>query len=227
MVQVAGPPRGHELEAKRAALRRREILAAASSVFRRRGFHGAGMREIATELGIAVGKLYYWFESKHDLLAFCQETCLRALLARASEVAGRADRPDQHLFLLAVAHFRCLHVDIPGSLAHLEIESLDEPERSRLLELRRRYEEAIRATITRGQRSGLFVAGDPAVQASALLGMLNWSVKWFREDGRLPLASVAEALANQIVRGLHLHPEAFLPPDASWLETAPELPDVL
>ena len=48
--------------------RRMEILRQAASVFREKGYHGAGMREIAKGIGVAPGALYYYFESKEDLL---------------------------------------------------------------------------------------------------------------------------------------------------------------
>ncbi|MHC4731170.1 MAG: TetR/AcrR family transcriptional regulator, partial [Planctomycetota bacterium] len=60
MVQIKP---GGRPDAKRA-----EILRRAAQVFRRKGFHGAGMREIAKGLGMAPGALYYYFESKEDLL---------------------------------------------------------------------------------------------------------------------------------------------------------------
>ncbi|MEO8277220.1 MAG: helix-turn-helix domain-containing protein, partial [Thermoanaerobaculia bacterium] len=49
-------PRGSGADA-----RRREILAAASRLFRREGLASAGMREIAAELGMTAGNLYYYF----------------------------------------------------------------------------------------------------------------------------------------------------------------------
>jgi AcrR family transcriptional regulator len=50
---------------------RARILAAALDLFRKQGFEGATMREIASLAGVAVGAAYYYFESKDAIvLAF-------------------------------------------------------------------------------------------------------------------------------------------------------------
>ena len=69
MVQTANAPRP-EPSGPAADARRREILAAASRLFRERGLHDAGMREIAAALGMTAGNLYYYFGSKQELLAY-------------------------------------------------------------------------------------------------------------------------------------------------------------
>lgn len=193
--------------------RRREILRAASEVFRERGFHAAGMRDIAKGLGIAVGKLYYWFESKQELLAFCQEDCLTALL----EVADRTRRLDvdapTRLWHLVVGHVRCLNEWSPGSLAHLEVESLEEPHRARIQALRDRYEARVRGVVSEAVRAGDFRKDvDPKVATLCVLGSANWSVKWFRPGGRLPLRRIAHAFADQLVRGLLKRPDSWTTP---------------
>jgi AcrR family transcriptional regulator len=48
--------------------RRGQILRAALEVFSRRGFHGATIREIAAQAGLAEGTIYLYFPSKQDVL---------------------------------------------------------------------------------------------------------------------------------------------------------------
>lgn len=203
MVQISDVP----------SVRRREILEAASSVFRERGFHEAGMREIAETLGVAVGKLYYWFDGKQAILAFCQEDCLRGLLRVADRVDALGCGPGERLHHLVVGHLRQLNEWTPGSLAHLEVESLEGPHRSRILGLRDRYEGRVRRLIADGVRDGTFRDVDPKVTALAVLGAANWSVKWYRPGGRLPLWRIAASFADQLVRGLLSRPDSWQPPD--------------
>ncbi len=188
--------------AQRTKLRRAEILAAASEVFRAKGFHAAGMRDIAARLDVAVGKLYYWFPSKEALLAFCQEDCLTRLLAMIAVAEEEHVTAVDALRALIRGHLRCLNAEVPGSLAHLETESLSSTDRPRILRQRRRYEEAVTAVIARGVRKGELQVKDARVAACVLLGALNWTVKWWRPDGRLGLDALAEAMADQLVDGL-------------------------
>ncbi len=66
---------------------REQLLAAASRVFARRGYHGASINEIATEAGFSKGALYWNFASKEDLFfALLDELDehLRALITAAA-----------------------------------------------------------------------------------------------------------------------------------------------
>ena len=64
MVQTRIAPSAAGRTTEAWAERRLEILRRAAEVFRAKGFHGAGMREIAEGLGLAPGALYYYFPSK-------------------------------------------------------------------------------------------------------------------------------------------------------------------
>lgn len=55
-------------------LRRQDFLAAAERVFSRRGYHDAGMEEIAEEAGYAIGTVYRYFTSKKELYHTLLET---------------------------------------------------------------------------------------------------------------------------------------------------------
>jgi AcrR family transcriptional regulator len=87
--------RGRGLD--RSGEKKRSILDAAARVFRVRGLHATGMRDIAAELGMAVGNLYYYFRDKEDLLAFVQEDSLAGLLALTERVRGLPLRQDARL----------------------------------------------------------------------------------------------------------------------------------
>jgi AcrR family transcriptional regulator len=52
---------------------RERLLAAARSVFARRGFHGASVEEIASEAGFSTGALYSNFDGKEDLFLALME----------------------------------------------------------------------------------------------------------------------------------------------------------
>jgi len=61
--------RDHSVADRERVVRRRaQILAAASRVFARRGFHRTTVREVAREAGIADGTVYLYFANKEDLL---------------------------------------------------------------------------------------------------------------------------------------------------------------
>lgn len=185
--------------------KKREILEAASRVFRVRGLHAAGMRDIAAELGMAVGNLYYYFRDKEDLLAFVQESALSRLLDMAARVRALDLPPDGQLRLLLEEHVVGLNdpeEGTPGSLAHLEVEALGEERRAGVLARRDEYEQTVRALIEEGMDQGLFRRADPKVASLALLGSVNWTVKWFRPEGGKSAREIGRQIAEMMVRSL-------------------------
>ncbi|MFY9819813.1 MAG: TetR/AcrR family transcriptional regulator [Thermoanaerobaculia bacterium] len=198
MVQISADPRVQQ----KVLEKKREILHAASRVFRRRGLQSTGMRDIAAELGMAVGNLYYYFKDKEALLAFVQEDTLEALLDLAAKVRQSDFPADARLALLIEEHVVLLNEEIPGSLAHLEVEALTEPWRRRVQDRRDAYERAFREIIEEGMATGIFRQTDPKVSAMAILGAVNWTVKWFRPDGGKTARQIGKECAELLVRGM-------------------------
>jgi AcrR family transcriptional regulator len=185
--------------------KKREILGAASRVFRAKGLHATGMRDIAAELGMAVGNLYYYFKDKEELLAFVQESALAGLLDLAARVRALDLGADQKLFLLIEGHVVRLNdpeEGTPGSLAHLEVEALGETRRVAVLAQRDEYERAFRKLIEEGMDTGLFRPVDAKVVSLSILGAVNWTVKWFRPDGGKSARQIGQETAEVLVRGL-------------------------
>lgn len=213
------------LREERVTEKKREILEAASRVFRRKGLHASGMRDIAAELEMAVGNLYYYFRDKEDLLAFIQQTTLAGLLRLASEVEALDLRADRKLWLLIAGHVALLNEAIPGSLAHLEVEALGEERRRPIQAGRDEYERTFRRLIAEGIATGVFRTSDAKVAELAILGAANWSVKWFRPDGGKSAREIGQEMAELLVRGL-LVPEGsaedFTPPPLDLLSTLTE-----
>ena len=211
-------PQGERLQA-----RRREILAAASVLFRSHGFHSTGMRDIAAAAEMTVGNLYYYFENKQDLLAFCQEDAVRRLLEIAEHIMQVRLDAASSLWNLIVGHIRCLNEGVPGSIAHLEVEELEAPARRRIVRLRDQYERILRSIVQRGCREGVFSETDAALAVHAILGAANGTVQWYRPRGRVPLTRIAHAFATQLVRGLIVPGATFEPPAENTLDSRNEL----
>jgi TetR/AcrR family transcriptional regulator, cholesterol catabolism regulator len=202
MVQISAARRPEPRDSDKVLDKKREILDAASRVFRRRGLQATGMRDIAAELGMTASNLYYYFKDKEELLAFVQEDALAGLLEIAARVRETGLRADARLFRLIEEHVVRLNEGTPGSLAHLEVEALGEPRRRELQERRDEYERAFHCTIEEGIAADVFRPVDPKVSALAILGAVNWTVKWFRPDGRKSARAIGREQAELLVRGV-------------------------
>lgn len=179
-----------------------EILRSAAVVFRQRGFDGATIEEIAGRLGMTKGSLYYYFRDKEEILYATQSYSLDRLLEHARRIERLRLPPDRKLREIIVAQMRCMLDELQGSSAHIEFHALSPKKLRAIISKRDRYERKLRAVIERGQRSGVFVRCDAKLATLAILGAVNWSVKWYRPEGPLSVDRIAHEFADLLVRGL-------------------------
>jgi len=205
MVQILNPgsnKTASERVRRKSEARRLDILRAAARVFRRSGVAASGMREIAEEADLSPGNLYYYFAGKDELLFFCQDRTLDRMLAAAEAARASTIPVADQLRAVIRAHLHCTLDELEGATAHLEIDMLAEELRRGIIEKRDKYEHAVRALIVKGVKRGEFTPCDAALVARAILGALNWTVRWYRPDGAQSVAAIAEGLADYLVRGI-------------------------
>jgi AcrR family transcriptional regulator len=181
----------------RRSKRRVEILRAAARTFRARGFHAAAMTDIAADLGMTKGNLYYYFRDKEEILYFCQEASLHRMLKTARDVTRRRISADAKLHELIVEQVRCMLDELHGSGAHLET-----PQNDRIVRKRDEYEAILRGVIAEGVRRGTFRPVDPKLAGLAILGAVNWSARWYRPDAGATPDQIGQTFATMLVRGL-------------------------
>jgi TetR/AcrR family transcriptional regulator len=193
---------------RRNLARRLEILSAAGKEFRLRGFAETGMRDIARAADLSPANLYNYFTGKYQILYFCQDFSLDFMLASMNEVRHKRINSAAKLRRVIVSHLEYVLGEVEGSTAHLLTDALPQRLQIALLRKRDRYEEGLRQLVAAGIRSGEFVPYDPALATRAILGALNWSVRWFNPDGTLTAAQIAEEYADYLIRGLLAQPGA-------------------
>ena len=83
-------PHGRRSEVSAAT--RIEILKSAAAAFRKLGYHGATVEQIAAALQMKKGNLYYYFRNKEEILFACHEYSHDRLLELLDETWSAARR---------------------------------------------------------------------------------------------------------------------------------------
>jgi len=182
---------------------RAEILEAAAQSFRQKGFHATSMQDIADAVNLQKASLYHHISSKQEILLDLLDQALEMLIERISEVAEQPLAPDERLRLAIRTYLEALaeHPDLSGVLL-LEHRSLIPKLRKRHFPKRDRFEALWRGIIEEGIEDGCFVCQEPSLAVKALLGILNWTIMWYRPDGRLSADEIAAYNAGLFLHGL-------------------------
>ena len=182
--------------------RRIEILKSAAAAFRRRGYHGASVDEIATTLEMTKGNLYYYFKNKEEILYACHEYSLDKLLTLMADVQEQPATPEVRLRRLMLAFVHLILDDLHATALTLDPEALSPPLFKKILAKRDEFDHGIRAIIQEGMDQGVFKPGDPKMIEFAMMGAVNWIAKWFDPAGPMTSDQIGDAFAEYLVGGL-------------------------
>jgi AcrR family transcriptional regulator len=182
--------------------RRIEILKSAAAAFRRRGYHGASVDEIASALAMTKGNLYYYFKNKEEILFACHEYSLDKLLRLMGDVQAENITPEAKLRKLVLAFVHTILDDLHGTALTLDPEALSPPLLKRVISQRDQFDHGIRTIIQQGIDQGQFRPGDPKMIEFAMMGAVNWISKWFDPAGEQTSDQIGDAFADYLVGGL-------------------------
>jgi TetR/AcrR family transcriptional regulator len=182
--------------------RRLEILKSAAAAFRRHGYHGASVDEIATTLDMTKGNLYYYFQNKEEILFACHDYSLDELLALMDEVRTKAIRPDEKLRTLILAFLHMMLDELQTTALTLDLQALSPPLMKRVISKRDRFDHGLREIIQQGMNEGLFRPGDPKMIGFAIMGAVNWTTKWFDPAGPMSSEDIGRRFVDYLVGGL-------------------------
>jgi AcrR family transcriptional regulator len=191
---AAGPPRR----------RHQEILEAAARVFHEKGYESTSIQDIADEIGILKGSLYYYIRSKEDLLYEIIQGVHEDALANVERLDGLEGDALQKIRAFMVAHLTFMAENLVqmGVFFH-DFRSLSDERRKEVIAARDLYDRRLRSLIQQGKREGLIGPRvDPKLAALAAMGSMNWLYQWYRPGGRQGIAQIASGFADLIVDGL-------------------------
>ena len=182
---------------------RDEILDASAQIFSQKGYHGTSMQDIAAAVNLQKASLYHHVSSKQEILFELLNRGLQILTEKVEEAIIDPGPPDERLRQAIQAYLSALteHQDVTSVLL-LEYRSLEPDYLMRHIEERDRFEQIWQDLIQLGIQENIFSCDHPSMSTRALLGVMNWTVTWFRIDGPMSAGEIADQITDLFLLGL-------------------------
>jgi len=198
-----------EFKKKSRRLWKTEIIRAAAAAFKKKGYHGTTMDDIAQKLKITKGSLYYYFKNKEAVLFGCHMASLDIVDMAIEHVESSNFTPSEKLHTFIYRYVVEMMDELLASVLLLEEEALSPNLLKQVIERRDQAERFLRKTLAGGVKIGEFRKGDPKLLAFAILGAINWIPKWYNPAGGKSASEIAREFADYLVSGLRKDGKAF------------------
>jgi TetR/AcrR family transcriptional regulator, cholesterol catabolism regulator len=178
--------------------REAEVLDAAIDVFWRKGYAAASVQEVADAVGVLKGSLYHYISSKEELLFRIFEGSHKDALAIMGDVSALDGPPLERLreYVLRFVTYYLENIKRVG-LYYREWRFIEGEHAKDLREQRRDYDNFIIKLIEEAQATGdVSAAIDPKVTAFFVMAAFNGISDWYRPEGPLSAAEIAERYAD-------------------------------
>jgi AcrR family transcriptional regulator len=183
--------------------RTQEIYLLAAQLFVEKGVESTSLSDIANALNITKAGLYYYFESKQELVYRIVELGLDNVKNEVLDPARKIEDAEERLKFVVYNHAR---LAAEGNHAVIivshEMNSLSFTQREAIVKRRREYFEFVRDTLVEIQSDAKLNDVDMTTATFTLFGMILWLSRWFRPNGKLTVEKVCQDVCDMALKGL-------------------------
>jgi AcrR family transcriptional regulator len=180
-----------------------EVLQSAANIFFAKGFHATSIEDVARDVGMLKGSLYYYIRSKDDLL-------FQLLLAgiedgdafMARQIDPNGDPVEQLELAIRAQIDYIIRNKIPFGLFLHEFDSLSGKRQHKLTAVMSRYNNRFVNLVRAGQKQGKLMPGEPWIIVNGMLGMCNWLYRWYDIDHASDTEQIKHVFLEMIFRGI-------------------------
>lgn len=189
--------------------RREQLLDAAGRIFREKGYNGANINDFAKAVGIDRTSLYYYMSGKEELFREIIQDATYSNVLMAETIRDSKDAPGEKIRKFITSLMTSYETHYPYMYAYIQEDMTQiAKKRSRwasdMKKLSKRFDKAVIAIVQEGLDDGSFKpnGGTAPLIAFGIIGMCNWSHRWFKPSGKLGAEVVGNSFAALILDGL-------------------------
>ena len=180
------------------------IINAAAQMFNAKGYAATSTQDIADEVGLLKGSIYYYINSKEDLLFRIIEESHEGALRAIARVSHLDVGPLAKSYALVKTHVKVFHDDqVKHSVFFKEFRSLSDDRKEIIQGTGHAYSLFLQSIIDEGQKIGqIDQILDSKLATAGIVGMLNSMSFWYHDGGSWGPESIGSQFAEQVVLGL-------------------------
>jgi AcrR family transcriptional regulator len=188
-------PATPDLPATRFDRRLSKILDHATAVFYEKGYEGASMRDLSRVTGLSLAGLYYYFESKEELLYLIQKHYFTVVVERLQKRLENVSDAEARVRAFILNHFEYFLAENYKATKVLSKEDdvLAGNLSTEVTALKRRYYRSC-ADLVGALKQEKGLEFNTRVAVLSLFGMMNWIYTWYKPQ----VDPEAGALARQV-----------------------------
>ncbi len=205
MSTARGRPRRQSVEEKE-----KRIIAAARTVFRKHGFEGAKVADIAKRAGVAEGTVYLYFENKKALLLGVAAEFYERLTRDAADGVRKLDTTIERLSFLSWLHFVRISKEWQLlAMAMTPYKLSNEYRKTEGYKLNRAYVQVFDEVVRGGIAQGEIRTDIPlSVMRDVFYGGLEYGARTMRaRSAKVSVDSTAADFMRYFSAGMLLHPD--------------------
>jgi AcrR family transcriptional regulator len=182
--------------------KRNELIRGAAMLFKEKGYEATTLKDIAECAGLDRSTIYYYIESKEEVFQEAVKGILYDNVAEAEHLVRlqaidpreRLRRLIERLMVSYEESYPYMHVYIQQDMQKVA----DEMSRQT-----HRFEKAFMTLINEGIEQRVFRSDIPVgLAANAIFGMVNWTHRWHKPDGKQTAREIADAFCKIYFEGM-------------------------
>ncbi|UOQ42941.1 TetR/AcrR family transcriptional regulator [Halobacillus salinarum] len=183
---------------------RSTIIEVSLDLFDKFGFHGVTVNQIVLASNTSKGGFYHHFHSKDELLFVIHDAFITYVLQEAKAADRTQGSPVKKIQSIIRAFVQVFDLYKPHISVFYQESNYLKPEYEEPIKRKRdEFKQLIFAVITEGQESGHFRKElPPEITGMAILGMVNWIYKWYKQDGTYSINEIADVFVDLILHSL-------------------------
>nr|WP_263326591.1 TetR/AcrR family transcriptional regulator [Neobacillus sp. Marseille-Q6967] len=190
-------------ERKKASEKFTKIVDAAAKIFREKGFKEATLEDIANEVGMLKGSLYYYIDKKEDLLYAVVERPLGEMTKNLKEIVNSHDAPSIKLEKALKNHVYGFEHYQSELFVWISIEWFKSEFGGEIATLGDEIDHLFRQIILEGIEKKEFRSDlDPKLMTFAIFGVYNYMQRWYSPNNGYSISDISSQFNEFVLQGI-------------------------